>query len=46
MIVTCSDNNLASQKIIEKNGGILEDKIKLPDNTLMRKNMITKFILS
>jgi len=26
VLVTCDDNNIASAKIIEKNGGILEDK--------------------
>jgi len=26
VLVTCDDNNVASAKIIEKNGGILEDK--------------------
>lgn len=29
-LLTCNDENLGSQKIIEKNGGVLENKVQLP----------------
>ena len=28
VLITCDENNIASRKVIEKNGGILENKIK------------------
>lgn len=27
VLITCNDNNASSVKVIEKNGGVLEDKI-------------------
>lgn len=32
VLITCDDNNVASYKIIEKNGGILENKVFNTDN--------------
>lgn len=42
ILVTCDDENIASIKTIEKNGGILEDKIELSkDEPLKRRYWIT-----
>jgi len=35
-LVTCDDDNVASAKIIEKNGGILENKVELSDKLVRR----------
>jgi len=35
-LVTCDDDNIASAKIIEKNGGILENKEKINDKIVRR----------
>ncbi len=40
IIITCDTNNTASQKIIEKNGGVLEEQITTPDGILMKKYRI------
>lgn len=39
VLVTCDDSNLASVKIIEKNGGVLMDKIEV-DGILIRRYWI------
>lgn len=39
-LITCNDDNIGSAKIIEKNGGILENKIPC-ENTLRRRYWIT-----
>lgn len=36
ILVTCLDDNIYSKKIIEKNGGILENKISFEDNFMCR----------
>ena len=41
VLITCLDDNIGSQKVIEKNGGVLENKIVLPlDNKLYRRYWI------
>ena len=35
-LITCNDDNIASAKIIEKNGGILENKVELGDKLVRR----------
>ncbi|MBP6931325.1 MAG: GNAT family N-acetyltransferase [Candidatus Pacebacteria bacterium] len=40
-LVTCADGNIASRKIIEKNGGILEDERLAGDGTNMLRFWIT-----
>ena len=41
VLVTCVDENIASSRVIEKNGGILENKILLPsDNKTYRRYWI------
>lgn len=32
VFVTCDDDNLASKKIIESNGGVLQDTVEIPQN--------------
>lgn len=39
VLITCNDNNLGSARVIEKNGGVLQDKIK---NTIDGKDRITR----
>ena len=39
VLMTCDDDNVASQKVIEKHGGVLEDKI-LHDEVLLRRYWI------
>ncbi|MDY3903009.1 GNAT family N-acetyltransferase [Peptoniphilus sp.] len=39
VLITCDDDNIGSIKIIETNGGILENKVK---NSLLRGNIITR----
>lgn len=39
VLITCDDNNVGSQKIIEKNGGILQDKVI---NHLSRGTVLTR----
>jgi predicted acetyltransferase len=39
VLITCDDDNLASARVIEKNGGILQDKIK---NTVGGKAITTR----
>jgi predicted acetyltransferase len=36
VLITCSDNNIASQKIIEKNGGKLRNKVETKDGLIRR----------
>lgn len=36
ILITCLDDNIYSKKIIEKNGGILENKISFEDNFMCR----------
>lgn len=36
VLVTCNDNNIGSQKIIEKNGGKLKDKAQVKGEGLIR----------
>jgi predicted acetyltransferase len=40
LIITCDESNIASQKIIEKNGGILTEQTTSPDGERMRKYII------
>lgn len=39
-LVTCDESNIASQKIIEKNGGKLKDKVKRENGILTRRYWI------
>ena len=39
-MLTCDDDNIASIKTIEKNGGILQDKIKQDSGDLTRRYWI------
>ena len=39
VLITCDDDNIASAKIIEKNGGILENKIQ---NTIKDETFLTR----
>jgi len=39
VLLTCNDDNYASAKVIEKNGGILQDKIK---NVMGGKEILTR----
>jgi predicted acetyltransferase/aminoglycoside phosphotransferase (APT) family kinase protein len=34
ILVTCDESNAASRRIIEANGGVLEDSVQLPDRTV------------
>lgn len=36
VLITCFDDNTYSKKIIEKNGGILENKIPFENNFMCR----------
>lgn len=36
VMVTCNDDNIGSQKVIEKNGGVLKDKVQTEDEGLVR----------
>ncbi len=40
VLVTCDDDNIASAKVIEKNGGILENTLKKPNGTKIRRYWI------
>ncbi len=40
VLVTCDDNNIASAKVIEKNGGILENIFEKPNGTKIRRYWI------
>lgn len=40
VLVTCYDDNIASAKVIEKNGGILENTLKKPNGTKIRRYWI------
>lgn len=39
VLVTCDDDNIASARVIEKNGGVLEDKIS---NKVDRRTVLTR----
>ena len=39
VLITCDDDNIGSIKVIENNGGILENKVK---NILPRGNVTTR----
>lgn len=39
VLITCDDNNIASAKLIEKNGGVLENKVQ---NQIDRGSIITR----
>lgn len=39
VLITCDDDNIASAKVIEKNGGLLQDKVK---NTIDGKEIISR----
>ncbi len=39
VLITCDDNNIGSSKVIEKNGGILENKVK---NIIAGKEILTR----
>ena len=39
VLITCDDDNIGSIRVIENNGGILENKVK---NSLPRGNVITR----
>lgn len=39
VLITCDDDNIASAKIIEKNGGVLENKV---ENTIKDETFITR----
>jgi predicted acetyltransferase len=41
VLLTCDDDNIASIKIIEKNGGVLQDKIHQDNGELTRRYWIT-----
>lgn len=41
-LITCDDDNIASQKIIEANGGILQDKVDNGRDTLTRRYWVNK----
>lgn len=41
-LITCDDNNIGSQKIIETNGGILQDKVDNGRSSLTRRYWIDK----
>lgn len=36
VLITCIENNIASAKVIEKNGGVLENKINMDNNIYCR----------
>jgi len=36
IIATCDENNVASRKIIEKNGGVLKEKVKTPEGVVLK----------
>jgi len=40
VLLTCDDNNIASWKMIEKNGGVLEDKI---DNIKDKNKIVRRY---
>jgi predicted acetyltransferase len=37
VLITCDDTNLGSRKIIERNGGVLEDVVKQPDSNVPKR---------
>ena len=39
-LVTCDENNVASAKTILKNGGVLENEVKEPDGTVVKRYWI------
>jgi predicted acetyltransferase len=39
-LITCDDDNIGSQKVIEANGGILQDKINNQRGVLTRRYWI------
>lgn len=41
-LITCDDDNIGSRKIIEANGGILQDKIDTGQSSLTRRYWVTK----
>lgn len=41
VLITCNENNIASSRVIEKNGGVLENKIKLEDNVTYKRYWIS-----
>lgn len=41
-LITCDDDNIASQKIIEANGGVLQDKIDNKRDILTRRYWVDK----
>ncbi|MSU56299.1 MAG: GNAT family N-acetyltransferase [Candidatus Taylorbacteria bacterium] len=40
--ITCNEDNIASRKIIEKNGGVFDGTATTPDGTIKRRYWITK----
>lgn len=42
VLVTCDDDNLGSIKVIERNGGKLQDKILAPDRTILTRRYTFK----
>jgi predicted acetyltransferase len=40
VLLTCDDDNIASSKIIEKNGGVMQDKIKSDSGIITRRYWI------
>jgi len=43
VLITCDDDNIASRKIIEKNGGVLENTIpgEHPNGAMKRRYWVT-----
>lgn len=37
VLITCDDDNIGSIKIIERNGGVLQDKIQNPDKKMLTR---------
>jgi predicted acetyltransferase len=37
VLITCDDDNIGSRKIIERNGGVLEDVVKQPDSNVPKR---------
>jgi predicted acetyltransferase len=37
VLITCDDTNVGSRKIIERNGGVLEDVVKQPDSRIPKR---------
>lgn len=37
VLITCHDENIGSQRIIEKNGGVYQDRVKIPGRDLLER---------